>query len=58
LALLVGRDDTAHLAPVSTIRDWSGESHPVIVLEDGHRYRDRHHGSLSRIGANWCGTQS
>jgi hypothetical protein len=42
------------------IREWRGEAHSVIVLEDGFDYNGRRYRSLSKIaceitGAHWSG---
>jgi hypothetical protein len=42
------------------VRDWQGESHHVLICDDGYRYRDHHYRSLSEIarvitGAHWSG---
>ena len=42
------------------VRDWQGESHHVLICDDGYRYRDDHYRSLSQIarvitGTHWSG---
>jgi hypothetical protein len=42
------------------LRQWRGESHCVVVLEDGFRYQERRYRSLTAIaraitGAHWSG---
>jgi hypothetical protein len=42
------------------VRQWRGETHCVLVLDDGFLYQDRHYRSLSAIarvitGAHWSG---
>ena len=42
------------------VRDWQGESHHVLICDDGYRYRHQHYRSLSQIaraitGAHWSG---
>lgn len=42
------------------VRDWGGESHHVVVRDQGYTYRDQHYASLSHIarvitGAHWSG---
>lgn len=42
------------------VRDWGGNSHHVVVLEDGFLYQDRRYRSLTQIalditGAKWSG---
>ena len=42
------------------LREWRGQTHTVLVLEDGFAYRDRHYDSLTKIaqqitGAHWSG---
>ena len=42
------------------IREWQGETHSVIALEDGFDYLGRRYGSLSKVaweitGAHWSG---
>jgi hypothetical protein len=47
-------------AGVKLVREWRGETHTVIVCEDGFEWRDRHWRSLSVIaceitGGHWSG---
>ena len=42
------------------VREWHGETHCVLVMEDGFNYRDQRYASLSKIawlitGAHWSG---
>ena len=42
------------------VREWHGDTHSVLVLEDGFEYRGKRHRSLSKIaraitGAHWSG---
>src|SRR5690349_19363976 len=42
------------------VRQWRGETHCIVVLEDGFLYQDRRYGSLTAIahaitGAHWSG---
>jgi hypothetical protein len=52
---------TARLKPgARLLREWNGETHEVLVLETGFRWRGRHWRSLSAIareitGARWSG---
>jgi hypothetical protein len=39
------------------VRDWGGNSHHVVVLEDGFLYQDRRYGSLSQIAFDITGTK-
>jgi len=39
------------------IREWHGETHDVMVLDDGFRWRDQHWRSLSVIAREITGTQ-
>jgi hypothetical protein len=51
----------ARLKPGSTlVRAWHGETHTVLVLEDGFEHQGRRYASLSQIarlvtGAHWSG---
>lgn len=42
------------------VRDWRGESHHVLIGDDGYQYRDRRYRSLTQIarvitGTGWSG---
>lgn len=42
------------------VRDWHGELHQVLILDEGFVYRDKHYRSLTPIarditGSNWSG---
>jgi len=42
------------------VREWRGETHTILVLEDGFEWNGKHRGSLSAIareitGAHWSG---
>ncbi len=59
-----GDIDFGHTPPVKPgtrlVREWKGETHEVIVTDEGFLYRDERHQSLSRIarnitGARWSG---
>jgi len=39
------------------VRDWGGNSHHVVVLEDGFLYQDRRYGSLTQIAFDITGTK-
>ncbi len=39
------------------VREWRGESHMVLVLEDGFEWNGKHRGSLSAIAREITGTQ-
>jgi hypothetical protein len=39
------------------MREWRGEMHEVMVLEEGFRYRDQHYSNLSHIARLITGTQ-
>ena len=57
----LARSRVARLKPgAKLIREWRGETHAVIVLEDGFEWRGRNWRSLSSIareitGAHWSG---
>ncbi|PCJ61600.1 MAG: hypothetical protein COA65_01210 [Rhodospirillaceae bacterium] len=57
----VTRNRVARLKPgAKLIREWHGETHTVIVTEDGFEWRGRHWQSLSAIaraitGGHWSG---
>ncbi len=50
-----------HLKPgLRLVREWRGETHDVLVLEDGFEWNSEHHRSLSAIareitGTHWSG---
>ena len=39
------------------VRDWGGNSHQVVVLEDGFLYQDRRYTSLTQIAFDITGTK-
>jgi len=39
------------------VRDWGGNSHHVVVLEDGFLYQDRRYTSLTQIAFDITGTK-
>ena len=42
---------------VRLVREWRGETHDVLVLEDGFQWRDRTWRSLSQIAREITGTR-
>jgi hypothetical protein len=60
-----GADGALCLAPMikpgaRLVRDWRGQAHPVLVLDDGFEYQGQHYRSLTEIarqitGAHWSG---
>jgi DUF2924 family protein len=60
-----GAVGTLHLSPIlkpgqRLVREWRGQTHSVLVLEDGFEYQDRRYRTLSEIarqitGAHWSG---
>lgn len=38
------------------VRDWGGDSHHVLVLDDGYLYRDQRYRSLTSIASEITGT--
>ena len=57
----VTRNRVARLKPgAKLVREWRGEAHTVIVIEDGFEWKGRHWRSLSVIareitGVRWSG---
>ncbi len=53
--------DTSRIKPgTRLVREWQGNTHEVLVVENGFRYRDQQYGSLSEIarlitGTRWSG---
>ena len=60
-----GADGALHLSPIlkpgqRLVREWRGQTHSVLVLQDGFEYQDRRYRTLSEIarqitGAHWSG---
>jgi Protein of unknown function (DUF2924) len=60
-----GADGALHLSPIlkpgqRLVREWRGQTHSVLVLENGFEYQDRRYRTLSEIarqitGAHWSG---
>jgi hypothetical protein len=60
-----GAHGALHLSPIlkpgqRLVREWRGQTHSVLVLEDGFEYQDRRYRTLSEIarqitGAHWSG---